>query len=192
MNKKRLIQIITLIGAVISLILAIYAFKMNLFNDPKQLQAKMNELGSFGIIVFLIIQILQPIVPFIPGGMSDVAGIMMYGPFWGMVYVCFGLIIGEYLAFLMVRTYGMRFLTIILNEKSITKIKQWLHQWNDKMLWLLAIIFIMPFGPDDLACYACGLSEVSSKKYLLTITLLKPISVGIHVFISLYILQKIS
>ncbi len=192
MNKKRMIQIITITGAVISLILAIYAFKMNLFNDPKQLQAKMNELGSFGIIVFLIIQILQPIVPFIPGGMSDVAGIMMYGPFWGMVYVCFGLIIGEYLAFLIVRTYGMRFLTIVLNEKSITKIKQWLHQWNDKMLWLLAIIFIMPFGPDDLACYACGLSEVSRKKYLLTITLLKPISVGIHVFISLYILQKIS
>lgn len=188
---KRVIQVVMVIGFIIGVLFFLYAFKENIFRNPKKLQQFIEQFGSFGVLVFIGMQIIQPIVPFIPGGLSDVAGILMFGNVLGLFYVCLGLIIGEVIAFLLVRKYGMAFLKVILSKKNLLKFQELLRKGDKNMLKILIIVFLMPFGPDDLACYAAGFSSMDFKKYLAALIVMKPISVGVHCYLSIYVFQLV-
>lgn len=186
---KIFIKIMTVIGAIAAIFFFIYAFKNHLFQDPHALQAFIKKFGPYGVVVFILMQVIQPIIPIIPGGLSDVAGILMFGNVLGLFYVCLGLVIGESISFLLMRRYGKRFAATILSPKNMDKLNELIKRGDKHMLKILAIVFIMPFGPDDIACLAAGLSNVSFKKYFATIALLKPISVGVHCFIMIEIFK---
>jgi len=55
--------------------------------------------GIWGPIVFIILQIIQVIVPIVPGAISCVAGILIFGNMLGFVYnyidICIGSIYRE-------------------------------------------------------------------------------------------------
>ncbi len=69
-------------------------------------------------MIFILLQIIQVIIPILPGGISSVAGLLMFGNGWGLLYSCIGLIIGEAIGFLLVRYYGVSFVQLILSPKS--------------------------------------------------------------------------
>lgn len=186
---KKLIKVATVIGAILAVIFFYYAFKLHLFQNPHALQKFIDQFGAYGVLVFILLQIIQPIVPIVPGGLSDVAGILMYGNVLGLLYVCIGLVIGEVILFFLVRKYGMRFAKVILSENSLKELNLIVQKGNKHIQKYIIIIFLMPFGPDDLVCLAAGFTDISFKKYLTTIALLKPISVGFHCFIMIHIFK---
>lgn len=188
---KKTIKIISIIGAIFGVAFFFYAFKANLFNDPKAFQEFIHRLGPFGIFVFILIQIIQPIIPIIPGGLSDVAGILMFGNVLGLLYVCTGLVIGEVIVFFLVRKYGRKFVENVLPDKGVAKFDEILAKGDKNMAKILIIVFLMPFGPDDIACYAAGFSSLSFKKYLAILVILKPISVGIHCYLAIYVFKTV-
>ncbi len=53
------------------------------------------------------------------GRISSVAGMLMFGNGFGLLYSCIGLVIGEAIGFLLVRYYGVAFVQLILSPKSI-------------------------------------------------------------------------
>ncbi len=188
---RKIITFITIIGIGVAILFFYYSFKNNLFSDPKVLKEFIKSFGVFGVAIFILLQIIQPIIPIIPGGLSDVAGILMYGNFLGLLYVSLGLVIGELILFLLVRRYGKSILQSLLSEKSIRKVDNFTTNGKVTMQKLIIVIFLIPFGPDDLICIAAGLSDISLKRYFWTIAILKPISVGIHCFIMISVLKVV-
>ena len=59
-----------------------------------------------GPIIFMLLQILQVVIPIIPGGISSAAGVLIFGPYLGFVYNYVGISIGSVIIFLLGRRYG--------------------------------------------------------------------------------------
>lgn len=188
---KKLIKVVSIIGAIIFIGLLYVAFKQNLFQNPILLKEFIRQFGWLGPVVFILLQMIQPIIPIIPGGMSDIAGVLLFGKVLGVLYASFGLVIGEIILFLFVRKYGRKFVLTILPDKAMTKLDKLIQLGNKHTEWMLIIVFLMPFGPDDLACLAAGFTEISLKKYTRIILLLKPISVGIHCYLLLNVFNMV-
>ncbi|MGY3766045.1 TVP38/TMEM64 family protein [Vagococcus vulneris] len=188
---KRIMNLLLLIGTIFTILFFIYAFKHHVFQDPKVFRQFIKSFGPFGVVVFILLQTIQPIIPIIPGGLSDVFGIIMFGNILGLFYVCFGLVIGESIVFLLIRKYGRPFIQKILSDNNQKKLDKLILKSNKHIQRLIIIVFLMPFGPDDLICYAAGLSNLSFRRYFWTIAILKPISVGVHCFIMIHFFKII-
>lgn len=189
-HLHKYIRIIPIIGLLFFLVLIIYAYQHGIFRSTTSLQRFIQQFGEYAVVIFILLQIIQVIIPILPGGISSVAGLLMFGNGWGLLYSCIGLIIGEAIGFLLVRYYGVSFVQLILSPKKYQKFDQLLTQKTKDIKKVLCLTMLIPFAPDDLVCLVAGLTKISFKEYIQIILLLKPWSVGAYSLIMLYLFQK--
>ena len=189
-HLHKYIRIIPIIGLLFFLVLIIYAYQHGIFRSTTSLQRFIQQFGEYAVVIFILLQIIQVIIPILPGGISSVAGLLMFGNGWGLLYSCIGLIIGEAIGFLLVRYYGVSFVQLILSPKKYQKFDQLLTQKTKDIKKVLCLTMLLPFAPDDLVCLGAGLTKISFKEYIQIVLLLKPWSVGAYSLIMLYLFQK--
>ena len=189
-HLHKYIRIIPIIGLLFFLVLIIYAYQHGIFRSTTSLQRFIQHFGEYAVVIFILLQIIQVIIPILPGGISSVAGLLMFGNGWGLLYSCIGLIIGEAIGFLLVRYYGVSFVQLILSPKKYQKFDQLLTQKTKDIKKVLCLTMVIPFAPDDLVCLVAGLTKISFKEYIQIVLLLKPWSVGAYSLIMLYLFQK--
>ena len=189
--KNKIIQLIPIAGLISFIGLLIYVRHKGLFQTPEDLQAFIHQFGNFAVAAFIIVQAIQPTIPFLPGGIATIVGMLMFGNIMGLVYSYVGLVLGEIILFLLVRRYGMRFVRLILSEKNFEKFNEMLSKRTKEIKKLLILSFIVPFLPDDLVCLVSGMSDMSLKDYVKIIVLLKPWSVITYGYLVMYILKKL-
>lgn len=189
-HLHKYIRIIPIIGLLFFLVLIIYAYQHGIFRSTTSLQRFIQQFGEYAVVIFILLQIIQVIIPILPGGISSVAGLLMFGNGWGLLYSCIGLIIGEAIGFLLVRYYGVSFVQLILSPKKYQKFDQLLTQKTKDIKKVLCLTMLIPFAPDDLFCLVAGLTKISFKEYIQIVLLLKPWSVGAYSLIMLYLFQK--
>lgn len=190
-HLHKYIRIIPIIGLLFFLVLIIYAYQHGIFRSTTSLQRFIQQFGEYAVVIFILLQIIQVIIPILPGGISSVAGLLMFGNGWGLLYSCIGLIIGEAIGFLLVRYYGVSFVQLILSPKKYQKFDQLLTQKTKDIKKVLCLTMLIPFAPDDLVCLVAGLTKISFKEYIQIVLLLKPWSVGAYSLIMLYLFQKV-
>ena len=189
-HLHKYIRIIPIIGLLFFLVLIIYAYQHGIFRSTTSLQRFIQQFGEYAVVIFIILKIIQVIIPILPGGISSVAGFLMFGNGWGLLYSCIGVIIGEAIGFLLVRYYGVSFVQLILSPKKYQKFDQLLTQKTKDIKKVLCLTMLIPFAPDDLVCLVAGLTKISFKEYIQIVLLLKPLSVGAYSLIMLYLFQK--
>ena len=189
-HLHKYIRVIPIIGLLFFLVLIIYAYQHGIFRSTTSLQRFIQQFGEYAVVIFILLQIIQVIIPILPGGISSVAGLLMFGNGWGLLYSCIGLIIGEAIGFLLVRYYGVSFVQLILSPKKYQKFDQLLTQKTKDIKKVLCLPMLIPFAPDDLVCLIAGLTKISFKEYIQIVLLLKPWSVGAYSLIMLYLFQK--
>lgn len=189
-HLHKYIRIIPIIGLLFFLVLIIYAYQHGIFRSTTSLQRFIQQFGEYAVVIFILLQIIQVIIPILPGGISSVAGLLMFGNGWGLLYSCIGLIIGEAIGFLLVRYYDVSFVQLILSPKKYQKFDQLLTQKTKDIKKVLCLTMLIPFAPDDLVCLVAGLTKISFKEYIQIVLLLKPWSVGAYSLIMLYLFQK--
>ena len=62
-----------------------------------QLEAFFADNALWGVVVFLILQVLQVVVALIPGGIIQIIAGVAFGGVWGTVFSLVGVIIGTYI-----------------------------------------------------------------------------------------------
>lgn len=154
--------------------LIIYLLQQRLLTNPELLQLYLKRLGWTAPLGFILIQIIQVVIPVIPGGISSAIGIIFFGPMLGFVYNCVGLLIGSYIVFKLVKLYGKSFILKVTDEKTYDKYIGWLDQGR-KFEIFFSIAILLPGFPDDLLCMIAGLTNMSMKKYMLINILCKPV-----------------
>ena len=123
----------------------------------------------------MIIQIIQIVIPIIPGGLTCVAGVVIFGAFWGFIYNYISICAGSILVFFISRTFGRSIVIRIFGEDTYNKHKDKLKEKTYDRFFALAIF--LPVAPDDFLCYLTGLTNISVKKYIAIILLCKPASI---------------
>lgn len=52
-----------------------------IFDSAQSLQAFIGRFGNYAVLVFILLQLIQVVIPILPGGISTVAGMVMFGYF---------------------------------------------------------------------------------------------------------------
>jgi len=140
------------------------------------MRAFVAKYGAFGPVVFILIQIVQVVVPILPGGVSLLAGVMIFGPLYGFIYNYVGITIGSVAAFLLARRLGRPFVESRVSGGVFKKYAAWLEKGSrfDK---LFALAIFLPVAPDDFLCMLAGITKMTPKKFVAIILVCKPPSI---------------
>ena len=179
MTIKKWCNVISWIGMLLMLAVCIYLWKMGIFSSQEKLQTFVAGFGLIGGLVFVLIQIVQVVVPIIPGGVSCLAGVLLFGAGMGFLYNYVGICIGSILAFLIARAYGRPLLEKMFQEKLIEKYEGWTQKRN-RFAKLFALAIFLPVAPDDFLCYLAGTTNMSLKLFTVIILLGKPCSIAAY------------
>ena len=180
MTKERLtLQVLSLAGLVACVILALWGWRTGVLTSQEQMQALVHSCGAVGIVLFILFQAVQVVVPVLPGGIGCLAGVLIFGPVWGFVYNYVGICIGSLAAFAVARNCGKPLLTMLFSEKTIAKYSRWAEERN-RFARLFALAIFLPVAPDDFLCYLAGTTEMSWRQYTAIILLGKPFAIALY------------
>lgn len=184
-TSRRIINMISILGIGFSIALTVYFINLGVFKDINALQGLVGDSVILGPLIFILLQILQVVIPIIPGGISSAAGVLIFGPTMGFVYNYVGICLGSIIIFLLGRRYGKPFILSLVSDKTYNKYIGWLdNQSRFEKLFALAIFF--PVAPDDALCLMAGLTNISVKKFTLIILLAKPMSIFLYSMALIY------
>lgn len=180
MTKERMtLQVLSLAGLTACIILALWGWRTGILTSQEQMQALVHSCGAVGVVLFILFQAVQVVVPVLPGGIGCLAGVLIFGPMWGFVYNYIGICIGSLAAFAVARNCGKPLLTILFSEKTIAKYSQWAEERN-RFARLFALAIFLPVAPDDFLCYLAGTTEMSWRQYTAIILLGKPFAIALY------------
>lgn len=186
-TSRRLINIASLISVVAMIGLAVYWYHLGIFRSQTTLDQYIHQRHIIGPLVFVLIQIVQVVIPVIPGGVSTGVGVILFGPLYGFIYNYVGIVIGSFINFFLSRRYGQKFILHVVPEKTFTK---YFNQNKDRsqkrfdMLFALAIF--LPVAPDDILVMIAGLTKMTWAKFSAIIILLKPFTIAAYSFVLVY------
>ncbi|HGF7611911.1 TPA: TVP38/TMEM64 family protein [Enterococcus faecium] len=183
--SRKLINFISIIGLGLSIALTIYFINLGVFKDLNALRGLVGDSIILGPVIFIFIQILQVVIPIIPGGISTAAGVLIFGPYAGFIYNYVGICIGSIIIFLLGRRYGKPFILSIISDKTYNKYIGWLDNQN-RFEKLFALAIFLPVAPDDALCLMAGLTNISVKRYTLIILIAKPLSIFLYSMALIY------
>src|SRR5512136_3162784 len=128
--------------------------------DQERVRAWIEGFGIWGPLALIAMIIVQTVLSVSPVSLLLVVGAYVFG-FWdGVLYAFIGLTIGSALCMILGRRFGRPLVDRLIDPKSIATFDRFTEKRGPTFFF---IIFVMPWVPDDLACYAIGLSHLSLK-----------------------------
>ena len=128
--------------------------------DQERVRAWIAGFGPWGPLALIGMIVVQTALSISPISLLAVAGAYVFGFWGGVTYAFIGMGIGSSLNMILGRRFGRPLVDRLIDPKSMATFDRFTRQ-RGPIFFL--IIFIMPWVPDDLACYAIGLSHLRLK-----------------------------
>ncbi len=119
--------------------------------------------GKFSSLVFIIIYSLKPIVFIIPASLLSIVAGNIFGSFYAFIYSMIGCFFSATVAFFIARVLGKPFVDNVVKGKII-KIDSSVEKHGFVIMLLMRLSFVFPY---DALSYACGLTKVKYKDFIL-------------------------
>ncbi|MFK8242327.1 TVP38/TMEM64 family protein [Aerococcaceae bacterium zg-252] len=177
--KMPVFHIISIFGLLVCGILAIWLYQSGMLTSVELLHQTVQQYGFAGILLFIFIQIIQVVIPIIPGGISTVAGVVIFGAFDGFWWNYIGICLGSMIAFAIAKYYGRPTLHQLFSQQTIQKYDAWVSK-DSRFTWYFALAIFFPIAPDDFLCYLAGTTQMNWKTFSLIIWLGKPLSIAAY------------
>ncbi len=178
-KQNPILRWLPLFGVVICIILAVIAWRNGLLTDKDALESFVESIGIFGFFVFILIQIIQVIIPILPGGVTCLAGVVLYGPFFGFLANYIGICVGSILGFFIARFYGRNLLLKLFGEKKLEKYDRWTREGRTFSVLFAAAMFL-PGLPDDMICYLAGTTDMTFLRYIVLLLVFKIFPIALY------------
>ncbi|MBZ9633280.1 TVP38/TMEM64 family protein [Clostridium sp. FP1] len=163
-----------------------YYFKYSyMFKNPNILKEVIRSYGNFSILVFILMQVIQVVVFFIPGEFIQVAGGYIFGTFLGGIISLMGITLGSIVVYFISNNYGKLLVEKLILNKKVKFFRKILKAGSKK--FVVFIFYLVPGIPKDALAYICGVSDISFKDFFIYSTLGRIPGI----FISSYFGQKI-
>ena len=178
-QERRIVQAISLAGFAACVLFAVWGWRSGVLTSQEQLETLVRSCGAAGIVLFVLFQAVQVVVPVLPGGLGCLAGVLLFGPLWGFVYNYVGICAGSLAAFAVARHCGKPLLAMLFSEKTIAKYSRWTEEKN-RFARLFALAIFFPVAPDDFLCYLAGTTSMGWRQYTAIILLGKPFAIALY------------
>jgi len=179
--SRKLLSIAQVVGIVGSIVFVIWAFQAGFFTNEQKFESVMNLLGPLAPIGFVLIQIVQTVIPLVPGSLTIPFGAFIFGHVGGFTLNFIGIMIGSLINFYLAKEYGRPLVRNLISEDQFNKYVGWIES-NKNFDRLFAVGMFLPFSPADVLCYIAGLSNMKFKKYMLILLTSKPVTLIIYTY----------
>ena len=185
---QRMMHASSVAGAIATVIFCIWAYQAGVLQSKETLSAFIQQAGIWGPPLFIFLQILQTVVPIIPGALTSVAGVFIYGHIVGTIYNYIGIVIGCAIIFYLVRIYGPAFVQSVVSKRTYDKYIGWLDEGN-RFDRFFIFMMIWPISPADFLCMLAALTKMTFKRYMIIIILCKPFTLVVYTYGLTYIID---
>lgn len=127
------------------------------FSDPTRIRSSFQHLGAWGPVVSVLLSAAQVLVAPIPGQAVGLANGYLYGPYLGLALSMIGMGIGSALAMGLSRWLGRPIVEHFVDAATLDRLDRLTAHRGASFFFL---IFLVPFLPDDAACFVVGLSSL--------------------------------
>lgn len=172
-------QLLSIAGLIACVVLSIWFWQQGLLSSQERLRSFVDGFGAAGAAVFILFQAVQVVVPILPGGLGCLAGVILFGPWYGFFYNYIGICAGSLAAFAIARNCGRPLLYRMFPRKMIDRYDRWTNERGRFARWFAFLIFI-PVAPDDYLCFLAGTTEISWRLYTAIILLCKPFAIAMY------------
>ncbi len=183
---KKVFNIITILGFVATIVGAVYLWRLGVFQNQASLQQLILAHHYLGPIIFFCLQIIQVIIPIIPGGFTMAAGVLIFGPVWGFIYNYVGIVLGSILLFYFGRKYGQALVQTFIKEKAYNKYMGWVQKGQKRFNIIFALLILSPIAPDDALVLVASQTKMSWRYLFWTMILCKPLPILLYSYILIY------
>jgi len=125
--------------------------------DTQALREFIRGYGLLAPVVLVVLQAVQVVVAPIPGQVLAVVAGYLFGVWWGTLYNMIGITIGSTIAFWISRRYGRAYVENIVQEEALARFDAVSDDYGPPALFFL---FVVPGLPDDVICFAGGLTDI--------------------------------
>ena len=138
------------------------------FGSVQTARGYVSGLGAWVPAVFALVHAAQVVAAPVPGGVTTVAGPLLFGPWLGTVLIVAGGVAGSVVLFALVRRWGRPLAARIVGRASLERFS---GAFDDGGGAVLVVVMLVPFVPDDVAVAAAGLLGISLKRFVLLLVL---------------------
>jgi uncharacterized membrane protein YdjX (TVP38/TMEM64 family) len=136
-----------------------------LVSNPKKFRDFILSYGKIGALVFMLFQVIQVVIAFIPGEVVQIAGGYIYGTLLGTLYSLIGITAGCVIVFFTVRLLGYRLVKQLVSEKDLQKFFNLINSPGSE--FVIFLLFFLPGIPKDILVYICGLTPVKPLQFFI-------------------------
>lgn len=161
-NTKK--KIMLFLSILILLILFKYynVFEFFSFENINNLKTYINSFGMLSPLVFIVIFTIATIA-FVPGLPVTVLSGILFGAWWGSLYVIIGSTIGVSASFLIGRYLGRDFVKKMVEKNDkMEKLDNFIKEQGNTILVISRLVPIFPF---NLQNYAYGITDIKFSTY---------------------------
>ncbi len=128
-----------------------------LFRDRAALQAWVASFGAWAPLVSIALNTAQVIAAPIPGQVVGLANGYLFGVWLGTFYSLLGVMLGTGIVLVLTRRWGRPLVVKLVPNTQLEKLDRLVARRGALFFFL---IFLLPFLPDDLTCFAIGLTDL--------------------------------
>lgn len=152
----------------------IYAKTSGILDSMGSVEAFKNYINGTGTkanVVFFLIQLLSVVLAPIPSNISTAAGANIFGMWEAFFLSTLAIVFGSVMVFFLARKFGKPFTDKFVSPKIANKYG---HLISSRRDILLALLFLLPFFPDDSICLLAGLSPIGGMRFFIIMLLTRP------------------
>lgn len=134
------------------------------FRSLEELNSFLEQYKTAGIFVYLILQVIQILIPVIPGQALQLAAGYLYHFLPGLALSLLGIGMGTAVSFSLARFLGHDAMVLIFGRE---KMQHYVRTLNSKRAYqIIFLLYVMPGFPKDFICFAAGISEIRLVPFL--------------------------
>lgn len=145
-----------------------YEHVIILFTDLQQLRTLVLGYGNLAPLVFIVLQVTQVVISFIPGEATGFLGGYVFGTFRGFFYSSIGLSLGSLMAFGLARWLGRRFVRRIVRPSLYQKFA---FLEEPRGILVVFLLFLIPGFPKDTLSYILGVTPIHLFPFFLVMSI---------------------
>ena len=176
-TKETLIKYTTIISLTALLTLCLFVLFNGWlgghFNSAETLKSYVASFGIWAPVILALIQMLQVVLPVLPGFTGCIVGAALFGSAGGFLINYIGISAGSIAAYWLARRFGSPLVNKMI---SLRKYDSYITRLNQSKSYtvVLFLAILLPLAPDDFLCYFSGLIDMSARKFIAIIILAKP------------------
>jgi uncharacterized membrane protein YdjX (TVP38/TMEM64 family) len=128
--------------------------------DSRWLEAWIKSMGVLAPLAYILLRTVAIVLTVVPNAPLDVAGGLLFGPFWGSVYSLLGSEAGAVACFLLARALGREAITQLLH-RDITFSDRYPQR---QLAYVVLFARLEPVFSFALVSYGAGLTRMSGRR----------------------------